>query len=418
MLTTNLVWSRDISDLLVVPIHGLRMAHATADHRIHIEIRYLFDVIARAGLKRRRNDWVTERFANLHQLGIPPEHCTRGTRTVGELAFDTVSVFGCLLLFMDVLSGANATKPVVQTTLLQSLHSVAGAAAAHLASLHGHPIPTLHIAELDTTLVITPGGRIEQFGAMVSVIPGMIEVWRSLQRPNPCGVSLLTDVATPSLQDAFTFLAMVPLMLPPSSRSRIDVMRALEPMVPYVASLFQARLYALVDERGPAASSPLPPVIFGNGRPSLIDPNSGFHLIERARALGSVPTEVLRFNNDRPEYIGLTHHVADLWFRRELDMWHRNLKQAFSCVRRFSMACDPSSYNGEETMVSQVYSAWAGMSANALIQIIPASRRPAVTVDMSDYMAALILRRKNERYASFKEMRAISAQIADISSGA
>ena len=189
-------------------------------------------------------------------------------------------------------------------------------------------------------------------------------------------------------------------------------------LAPILVQLYELRITELARTSVAPAAGPLPPVLRTSVRPSFIDPFVSFNLLQRARELNTIPREVLRFNSDRAEYSQLSHHCADLWWLKELCMYTRNVISAFAGVKQFSFAMDPSTYNGEETLVSQVYSHVVDLCANAMIKIVPKGRHIAINeFPMSDTFAATVLQRRQERWAAFKELRATSAQLKDLTGG-
>ena len=86
-------------------------------------------------------------------------------------------------------------------------------------------------------------------------------------------------------------------------------------------------------------------------------------------------------------------------------------------AKQLSIALDPSTHSGQETCVSVAYS-WRvgkGIIPPSPIKIVPRGKFCIPHgVAMSDELAAVIASRKAQRWASYKEIRALSDIIADL----
>ena len=419
LMRSDIQWSRDTADICLDPtIPGVRLVHRAHGH-IYIEPRYLHFSFQRLGYKRKRCDWIRDQYAKVARAGIPDTHFMRGSGDDGALAFDSISALGFIVLLVEMLNAGNAASSLCQTCSMNTLRTIAQHASIQLrlAPTLGPIEVTIIHGALNVQLVIgRTYGKVNGWGDVMDATPGAAALWQSCCATGVLSSQITSDYATPLFHEVVQFCAVATHMLSKLLGGNQIMVTVLGCIVPIVTELFETRIVGLAITSTPPT---LPPLLrTSQNRPSLIDPFVAVHLLERARELGTVPKQVLRFNNDRAEFAGLSHHCADLWWFKELCMYNRNLKSKFAGIKQFSMATDPSTYNGEETLVSQVYAHSVDTCANAMIKIIPKGKHIAVNeFPMTDGFAALVLQRKQERWAAFKELRAISAQLHALSGG-
>ena len=415
----NITWSKDLGDLCSNPtVAGIRMVPLSYG-RLYIEPRYFYDQLRTRGLKRRRNDWVNDNIKKLSLIGVPEDHIIPGTKADGCLGFDVLSTLAFVIMLVEMFNGGNKSYKTLQECAMITLAAIADHSFTQL-KLDSELPPIfidIDVDDLNIHVRLTVDrvyGRVQCWGDILNYDPDIVEFWDECVMNSHLGADINSDYNAPLFTEAVTFTAAAMEKLPASNRLLVAVQSKL---VYALARLFERRIVEL--ERANTLATSLPPVLRAtDARASQIDPFVMYSLLERARDLGSVPRLVLRFNSDRAEYLNLSATGADKWWLKELCMYNRNLQVTFSCIIRFPIAMDPSTYNGEETLISQVYSSKIDKSANCMLKIIPKGRNIGVDeFPMSDLFAAIVLQRRHLRYAAFKEIRALSSQIADITGG-
>ena len=416
-----ITWSNDIHDLCSDPaVPGIRMAHCSAG-LIYIEPRYFYDVLRSKGFKRKRCDWVRDNFTRAIASGVPGDHFARGGKDDGVLAFDAMSTLAFVVLLFGMFNTSNRANNAPQCCAMATLHALSLHAICQLRLAPALPSIELVIShdDLQFRLVIDRiYGKVGGWGPLLESTPGAVELWHQCCIHRYYDTHVHSDYGAPLFPEVVEFCAIAKQSLSSTyGGSQIMVMVVSE-LAPILAQLFELRITELARTYVAPASGPTPPLMRQSSRPAFVDPFVSFNLLQRARELSTVPREVLRFNNDRAEYSQLRHHAADLWWLKELCMYVRNVVSAFTDVKQFSFAMDPSSYNGEETLVSQVYSHVVDKCVNATIKIVPKGKHIAVDeFPMTEKFAALCIQRKQERWAAFKELRATSAQLNDLTGG-
>ena len=415
----NITWSRDLRDLCSNPtVDGIRMVHFS-DGRLYIELRYFHAELHTRGLKRKRCDWLTDKFRQLSAIGLPNYHLIPGKKDDGCLQFDVLSTLAFGMMLFEMFNGGNAAHKHLQKCAMITLAAMADHSYTQL-KLDSELPPLfidIDIDDLDVHVRLTVDrvyGRVQRWGDILNFDPAILVFWHECAVNPHLGAEVNSDYNAPLFHEAIKFSAAAVEKLPASNRLLVAVQSKL---VHALAQLFEQRVVKLTQTATSASSFP-PRLRPHDARSSHIDPFVQHNLLQRARDLGSVPRTVLRFNSDRPEYLNISATCADKWWLKELCMYNRNVKSAFISLIRFSMAMDPSTYNGEETLISQAYSSEVDKCANCMLKIIPKGNN--ISVDefpMSVDFAAIVLMRKQQRYAAFKEIRALSSQIADLTGG-
>ncbi len=232
------------------------------------------------------------------------------------------------------------------------------------------------------------------------------------------GVGLSSGLTMSSFVDVVSFSCIVAARRGRST-GRLAVINALGPISAVMASLTKCYI-TRCGASGSSTTRPLPRLLrsLSSNRCCRVDPNSAWAVLEKAQEKGQTPRQILANDNDRQEFVDLKHQVADTWSVKELDMYLKNTQQAFQDQVQLSITTDPSSYNGEETAVGMVYSWEKDIAAVLPIKVIPRGKQiPAGELDMSLLLAAAVLRRKFERWAAYKEVRALSSQISLVTNG-
>ena len=400
----SLLWSYDVCDMLpTADLQGINIMHFDGTV-LYIELRYYHThLVKTAGFGRRRNDWIRTHIQKLITAGIPDHHCTRASKLDGHVNFDTVSLLGFIsILFMHVNAG-NSGSASVAKCVTRTIHAIATLCGQQITCQSHHHRPPYVITVRHRALHVTLSvdrrtGMVDNWSDVMAVVPGAYELWE-LCRLDPCERILTPAPYKPSFLEIIAFVACGLQRLPVSGGSHAAMLSICNALMQHMTSLFQT---CIIHAATQTVAAPRPPVLRHGYRASLVDPITARSLLDRARSLGTVPREVLRFNSDRPEYAGLSHGVADRWFLRELCMYRRNIQDVFTGVRQFSISADPSGYNGEDTLVSLVYSVCTKTSAPLIIKTIPRCKHIALDeLEMTDRFAAVTIARKQKRWAAF-----------------
>ena len=76
----------------------------------------------------------------------------------------------------------------------------------------------------------------------------------------------------------------------------------------------------------------------------------------RSRLTNQHPTVVLLARSDMEELEGLAASNASVWAEKELEIYIEDQKEIFGPIKKIAMLCDPSTYQGEETLLGIMYS--------------------------------------------------------------
>ena len=141
--------------------------------------------------------------------------------------------------------------------------------------------------------------------------------------------------------------------------------------------------------------------------------NAAWQVLERAKIKGITPREYLE-HNETDVSLTVCPSNAGIWEAIDCELFMNNSSDSFQGCKQLSVAFDPSTYSGEDTRVAVAYNLRNGMSTVA-IKTIPRSKAPCLGyLDVEDDVAALIAERKIERWSSYKEMRAVSSIVSDL----
>lgn len=144
-----------------------------------------------------------------------------------------------------------------------------------------------------------------------------------------------------------------------------------------------------------------------------IDANTAWHVLERAAATNCAPSEYLQYN-ETDVSLRVSTGNAHTWEAIDCDLFMQNSSSAFRGCKQISLAFDPSTYSGEDTGVATAYNPTTDVSTVS-IKIIPRSKLSCLgRVEVEPDVAAMIGDRKIERWSSYKEMRAISSIVNDL----
>ncbi len=173
-----------------------------------------------------------------------------------------------------------------------------------------------------------------------------------------------------------------------------------------LCELYVRRVYAAQN-----AVLRLPPVLRTRGqRPRRLDPALGWQVLVTARRVQGVTTRnVVGVRQGDAEFKGISEGSGEFWQRRECHMYMNKVRQQFDQVPHLFASVDPSTYAGEETCVGLGYSWMVGKAAHLALQIIPPDKCPLPQdLNILSRLETLMYERKLERYASMKQLVAVS----------
>eukprot|EP00959_Pyramimonas_sp_CCMP1952_P132747 2775594-Pyramimonas_sp.AAC.1 len=153
-------------------------------------------------------------------------------------------------------------------------------------------------------------------------------------------------------------------------------------------------------------------------RASRIDASTAWSVCKLADEKGVPPWHILRLG-DQNTFGNIDESRSKQWGRLRVYMSLEKVKDAFRGCKQLSISFDPSTYNGEETAVAVVYTSktHAGSSAAGYcpIKVIPPNKQIcAREIRMTPDVREIVIGRRQERWAAYKEGRALSSMISDI----
>ena len=148
-----------------------------------------------------------------------------------------------------------------------------------------------------------------------------------------------------------------------------------------------------------------------------IDGETAWGVLERARVVsGATPAAVLAVRGDGRDLAGLSVSWNGMkWRALEVGLYIEDQRDRFSTVPKLMLAADPSTYQGQETMVGLLWSWELRHACYAPVQVMPASSLVVPDeLPMSGELMALLLQRKLERVKAYRELQAWSAQLSHV----
>ena len=115
-------------------------------------------------------------------------------------------------------------------------------------------------------------------------------------------------------------------------------------------------------------------------------------------------------DSDRPHLQGISKSQALRWDKIESTIYAEKSRAAFQDAEFVSMSADPSSY-GESTMVSVLHSHANNTCCVPPIKSITKTKLPDIHVE--DMVDDIVGHDKVARWSAYKELRAVSSQLAD-----
>ena len=102
--------------------------------------------------------------------------------------------------------------------------------------------------------------------------------------------------------------------------------------------------------------------------------------------------------------------IGRVWASREFDVREEKYKNAFSGLSKFDIAGDPEAHAGEDAFVGIFYSWQIRAATYGPIKVIPPGKHLGPDeIRMTDAARSVVMARKHERLASYREMQAISS---------
>jgi hypothetical protein len=119
---------------------------------------------------------------------------------------------------------------------------------------------------------------------------------------------------------------------------------------------------------------------------------------------------VIATRSDLDHMNGLSDRNSGRMEALELHTYVDLQKTVFYGVRKLNVVADPSSYQGQETMVAVLYTWEKDMAGVGPTVLVPAGKRliPEQWEHMPDQVKEALANRRTERLASLKEWRALS----------
>ena len=385
--------------------------HLTVSDQVFLEVQFLHSALQSRGLSqgRKLNDWAMTWFRNLQRNGVPYDMIKPAHRDIGFLDYHTLEVFAFLALVASHLS-ENQIAPMVKRAAVSYLQVICALCVAVVAVETQIDVGTL-------SLTIAPNHLIGGWGALMTHIDRnniLSQLWQTWLTEGKFGLHLASSWETPTFVDAFIFTTLAATTL----QSRSPVLNSIKivfgALLLTTADLFRTYLRTHLLVGGPADSD-LPPVLRqpeARARPKRLDPRTAWSLLQKSKELKLPIGDVIKSNRDRPEFLGLSPQQGFMWAAFLLSVLLKKVKTAFASCRQLGISFDPSTYNGEETGVGVAYSWRTGLAAYTNVSIIPASKWPSVLkIDFIPDLEHIAVTRKLERWAAYKELRALNASV-------
>ena len=168
----------------------------------------------------------------------------------------------------------------------------------------------------------------------------------------------------------------------------------------------------------PADASGPPRVLRRAKRASRVDASTAWALLKQADEKRVPPWIALRVG-DQNLYRSLDETRSKQWGRLRVAMAMEKTSAAFRSCRQLSVAFDPSTYNGEDTAVAVAYT-WRNQSGSSVagycpIKAIPPNKHIGLQeIRMTEEVKEIVAARRQTRWAAYKEGRALSSMVKDI----
>ena len=265
----------------------------------------------------------------------------------------------------------------------------------------------LHVHSCNFVIVVNPAGVVHGFEYVVECMnPALFNVWLCTKRglgPNP-----LTIV------DVLLFLLNGQALSVAAKEPRIILQAVLHSLLEALATLLDE--YVL-DIYGQAHDLARNPNVLRGKRNKLVggrmDPETAWSVLQRARNLhGASVGTIVAVKNDSADLHGVRSCNGLKWATKELALYVDLNKIAMSSVCKYMLAADPSTYQGQETLVGVIWAWEVNQACFGLIQVLPASSyvHPE-EVDMSETLKQILVERKLERVKAYRELQGFSSML-------
>ena len=379
--------------------------HASTD-RVYIDVKYLHASLGYAS-GYHFYDWFKATSHKLVNNGIPQAMVHKGSRARDYLSQHVFEVYA----FVSTLALAPFLRQMRDVQIAISMRYL-----CKIASLCAVPaaitLAAIPLYALGRGLQFRSNGTIEGWSSIIHThYAALHPEWNRLMAQHTFGRLLSSTFEHALLCDVlhFTILMTGQLAFGPV----LDMMQAvLKALVEWLSEHFRALLIG----RMPASTSgPRTLRHVGSSRNRPTDANTAWHILQVAREKQLTPGQILAANDGQIHLQGLSPRVGHGWTLVELNQFMMNSVAKFGGRLQVSMAFDPSTYTGEETAVAVLYSPSAGSSTYGPIKRIPAGKivRPD-EVSMYEEIEVMAAVRKCERWAAYKELRAISDILRDV----
>ena len=102
--------------------------------------------------------------------------------------------------------------------------------------------------------------------------------------------------------------------------------------------------------------------------------------------------------------------IGRVWASREFDVYEEKYKNAFSGLSKFNIVGDPGAHAGGDAFVGILYSWQIRAATYGPIKVTPPGKHLGPDeIRMTDAARSVVMARKRERLASYREMQAISS---------
>jgi len=261
---------------------------------------------------------------------------------------------------------------------------------------------------LDTNLTITEAGHVFGWEPFIRMLnPAIQSEWRLHLAEQQCDVITVGTLLQFVIANSHSKHA--------TDNTKEVLMDALSEFLNnFVVPCFEH--YVLAVYAAASGLTALPRVLrFSSGRIcGTLDRESAWSVLERTRLCRSTSSvnTIIELKNDEGYLNGLSSSNGSTWAAKELSLHVLLSKGVFANVKKIMLTADPSTYQGENTLVGILWSWEKKIAAMGLIQIIAEGKhlRPG-EFEMDDEAWARVATSNNERTTALKELQAVSAMI-------
>ena len=396
--------------------------HRASDGAVFCETKYAFDALLGNGLSRgtKLYDWMSRWRATLLQYGVAAAMAVMGSRVQGELVEHVLESRALLTLFVAVAISTGGVAPPVRAACVRYLATVT-------TFTMGMPSNNmLIVVDQALTLRVLPTGIVEGWNSFAqrAYCVQFAAIWGSMRCTAYWGRCIGSDFSCPNIVDVLQFSMYAPTDLAATDPARAALGALLMSLLTWLGDGFRAFLTTvhtgtrLAVESLQSAPSAAPRALQGdpdnNRTRRRIDGNTAWTVLERAKTRGVTPKQYLECNETDRSLGETAASNAPIWEAIECDLVLGNSRASFTGCKKISLAFDPSTYSGEETGVAVAYNQRSKVST-VMLKTIPRAKQPTLgAFEVTEDVGALIAQRKVERWSCYKEMRAMSSIVEDL----